>query len=255
MPHRTGPGGATCAHLFIAPENPAAEFGRRNRPGSMVQPVSNGISVDGSQREHGGGALISEIVGLQDVQPSLDRRPSTVSSSSLLSDDTSLGSVHSNAGSGVVESDFMTIGGGVGGGVGGAGSAGTTGPQGQHVLQQQGEGGGTKRTHSADDPGLVEQQQQQTSAGQQLRKACDLCTKVGTSHGLLLLLLLLLLSLRCCRDAFQKIRSDRKIIKSSMYAYIESACCMRNDAERGACFVMARQFYKFVLVVYTHVHR
>lgn len=144
----------------------------------MVQPINNGVAVDGSQKEHGGGPLISEIVGLQEVQPSLDRRPSNVSSSSSMqSDDTSLAS---GVGSGLVESVLSSS--GVGSGLGGAGSADTAGPQGEARHAELAEGGGTKRTLTEDSRLAEPQLEQQSSASQQLRKACDLCTKVSTSR-------------------------------------------------------------------------
>lgn len=154
----------------------------------MVQPTNNGAAVDGSQKEQSGGPLISEIVGLQEVQPSLDRRPSNVStsSSSILSDDASLASGHS-VGSGM---DLLPS--GVGGGSGGGGSADTAaGPQGEARHPEHPEGGGTKRTLSTEDPRVGEPQpeQQPSAGGQQLRKACDLCTKVRGRPSLCRLLL------------------------------------------------------------------
>lgn len=142
----------------------------------MVLPSSNGTMVSESQEGQGGGVLISEIGRLDEVQPGQGvRRPSLSSTLSDESIGTSLTSSHSSTGSVASDSDAMSNGDMGGRGLGGVDTAGgaAAGRQSPGSLALE---SGTKRALTEEEQRAVEQQQQQSS--QQLRKACDLCTKV-----------------------------------------------------------------------------
>lgn len=144
----------------------------------MVQPSSNGMVVSESQEGQGGGVLISEIGSLEEVQPGQGmRRPSLSSSLSDESIGTSVTSSHSSTGSVASDSDVMSNGDVGGRGLGGLDAAGGA-PAGRHAAGAP--ESGTKRQITEDEQRAVEQLQQSSSSSpsQQLRKACDLCTKV-----------------------------------------------------------------------------
>lgn len=138
--------------------------------------------VSESQEGQGGGVLISEIGRLDEVQPGGPgmRRPSLSSTLSDESIGTSLTSSHSSTGSVVSDSEIM-----FNGDVRGRGEGGVEGAGGAAAGREAPDApeSGTKRPLTdAEKQRTVEQQQQQASA-QQLRKACDLCTKVRKPLG------------------------------------------------------------------------
>lgn len=144
----------------------------------MVQPSNDGMMVSESQEGQGGGVLIGEIGSLDEVQHGHgSRRPSFSSTLSDESIGTSLAFSHSSTGSVASDSDVMSNGDGGGGGVGGVESAGgaAAGRQARGAHES-----GTKRPLTEEEQQRVVEQQHQTS-NQQLRKACDLCTKVRKS--------------------------------------------------------------------------
>lgn len=132
------------------------------------------MGVPENQEGGGGGVLLSEIGRLEEVQHGGQgmRRPSLSSTMSDESIGTSLTSNHSSTGSVASDSDIVSNGDGGGRGVGGMESAGGAAAGGRHLPGAP--ESGTKRPMTEQER-VVEQQQ---SSGQQLRKACDLCTKV-----------------------------------------------------------------------------
>eukprot|EP00752_Nemacystus_decipiens_P006831 g6133.t1 len=139
----------------------------------MVQPSSNGMVVSESQEGQGEGVLIGEIGRLGEVQPGEGiRRPSLSSTLSDESIGTSVTSYHSSTGSVASDSDVMSNGDFGGLGVGGVDTAGGAAAGRQSPGAP---GSGTKRPIAEEQQSAVEHHQQ--SSSQQLRKACDLCTK------------------------------------------------------------------------------
>ena len=134
------------------------------------------MEMSESQEGQGGGVLISEIGRLEEVQPGQGmRRPSLSSSFSDESIGTSVISSHSSTGSVASDSDVMSNGDVGGRGLGGLDAA-SGAPAGRHAAGAP--ESGTKRHITEDEQRPVEQLQQSSSSSQQLRKACDLCTKV-----------------------------------------------------------------------------
>lgn len=137
----------------------------------MVQPNGEGMVMIRDEVDARGGPLLSEI----GKQPQLQRRISKISSSSsttsdmdahsLVSGQDSLGSMLSDSGS--------------------VSSSGDAARGSFTSVDAEGSSSGTNKRPLGDEEELrlVEQEQQQSS-GQQLRKACDLCTKVGARQGL-----------------------------------------------------------------------